>query len=130
MTRTVVIGRANAEMHRIYDTVREAQRRGVAAVRDGALCNSVDAAARDCIYSNGFEGCFTHSTGHSLGLEIHEAPFCSARSEDVLRTGMLMTVEPGIYIEGFGGVRIEDTVLVTDDGCEVLGCSSKELIEL
>ncbi len=130
MTRTVVIGKANAEMLKIYNTVYEAQRRGVAAVKNGVPCKEVDAATRDYIYGAGYEGCFGHSTGHSLGLDIHEMPSCSIRSEDTLKTGMLMTVEPGIYVEGLGGVRIEDTVLVTDSGCEVLASSPKELIEL
>lgn len=130
MTRTIVIGRADDEMKRIYETVLEAHLRGIAAVRDGAACRDVDAAARDYIYSKGYKGRFGHSTGHSLGLEIHEAPVCSARSNDTLKAGMLMTVEPGIYIEGLGGVRIEDTVLVTADGCEDLARSPKQLIEL
>lgn len=130
MTRTIVIGKANEEMRRIYETVKEAQRLGVMAVRDGAYCKAVDAAARDYIASQGYGAYFTHSTGHSLGLEIHEAPACSPKSDAVLKTGMLMTVEPGIYVEGAYGVRIEDTVLVTDNGCEILAASIKELIEL
>ena len=130
MTRTVVLGKASDKMKDVYNTVLEAQRLGVLAVGDGVPCKAVDAAARDYIRSKGYGGYFTHSTGHSLGLEIHESPACSPKSEGVLKAGMLMTVEPGIYIEGFGGVRIEDTVLVTEDGCEVLAASTKELIEL
>ena len=129
MTRTVVLGKASDKMKDVYYTVLEAQRLGVKAVGNGVACKAVDAAAREYIKSKGYGAYFTHSTGHSLGLEIHEAPSCSPKSEAVLKTGMLMTVEPGIYIEGSYGVRIEDTVLVTADGCEVLA-SSKELIEL
>lgn len=130
MTRTVVLGKADAEMRRIYNTVLEAQRLAIAKVKAGVPCKEVDAAARDYIYEMGYVGKFGHSTGHSLGLEIHEAPSFSMKSEDVLQSGMIMTVEPGIYIEGFGGVRIEDMVLVTDDGCINLTASPKELIEL
>lgn len=130
MTRTVVLGKADDKMKEIYDTVLGAQLAGVAAVADGVPCSGVDAAARDYIKERGYGQYFTHSTGHSLGLEIHESPSCSPKSEAVLKTGMLMTVEPGIYIEGYGGVRIEDTVLVKDTGCEVLATSTKELLEL
>lgn len=130
MTRTVVIGKANDKMRHMYNTVLEGQRRAIAAVHDGVACKAVDAAARDYIYAQGYEGCFGHSTGHSLGLEIHESPSCSTASQIVLRAGMFMTVEPGVYIEGFGGVRIEDTVLVTQTGCEDIAASTKELIEL
>lgn len=130
MTRTVVLGKASDEMRRIYETVLEGQRRGIAAIRDGVNCREVDAAARDYIYAQGYEGRFGHSTGHSLGLEIHESPVCSTRSKGVLKAGMFMTVEPGIYVEGLGGVRIEDTVLVTADGCEDIASSPKQLIEL
>ncbi len=130
MTRTVVLGKASDAMRRIYNTVLEAQLRGIAAVKDGVACKAVDAAARDYIAAQGYGEYFTHSTGHSLGLEIHESPACTPKSADVLKSGMFMTVEPGIYIEGIGGVRIEDMVLVTDNGCEDFTASPKELIEL
>lgn len=130
MTRTIVLGKASDKMRHIYETVLEGQKRAIAAIKSGAHCKAVDKAARDYIYAEGYEGCFGHSTGHSLGLEIHELPSCSTRSEDVLQSGMFMTVEPGIYIEGLGGVRIEDTVLVTDTGCENIAVSPKHLIEL
>lgn len=130
MTRTIVLGKADDRMRDIYGTVLEAQLLGVKAIKDGVPCKAVDAAAREHINGKGYKGYFTHSTGHSLGLEIHEAPSCSPKSEAVLKAGMLMTVEPGIYIEGAYGVRIEDTVLVTEDGCEILAKSTKELIEL
>ncbi len=130
MTRTVVIGKPDDKMIHVYETVKESQRLGVAAVAAGAPCRDVDKACRDYINSRGYEGLFGHGTGHSLGLEIHEMPACNTRSLDTLAAGMLMTVEPGVYIEGFGGVRIEDTVLVTETGCEVLASSTKELILL
>lgn len=130
MTRTVVLGKADAEMRRMYNTVLEAQRLAIAKIKAGVPCKEVDAAARDYIYEMGYVGKFGHSTGHSLGLEIHETPTFSKKSEAVLQSGMIMTVEPGIYIEGFGGVRIEDMVLVTEDGCINLTASPKELIEL
>lgn len=130
MTRTVVIGKASAEMKKIYKTVLEAQKAGIAAIKDGGSCKSADAVARKIIEDNGYGEYFTHSLGHSLGLEIHESPVCSPNSADTLRAGMFMTVEPGIYIEGLGGVRIEDMVLVTENGCENFTASPKELIEL
>jgi len=130
MTRTVVLGKASEEMRRVYATVLEAQERAIAAIKEGVACKAVDAAARELIREKGYGKYFTHSTGHSLGLEIHESPACSPRSEAVLKTGMLMTVEPGIYIEGFGGVRIEDMVFVTEKGCKNLTASPKNLIEI
>lgn len=130
MTRTVVLGKADDKIRDIYETVLEAQKRGIAAARAGVDGASVDAAARDYINSRGYEGKFGHSLGHSLGLEIHESPRFSSRSTDIFVPGNIMTVEPGIYIEGFGGCRIEDMVLITEDGCENLTNSPKELIEL
>lgn len=130
MTRTVVIGKADDDMRFVYNTVLEAQFYGIAAVKEGVSCRAVDAAAREVIAGVGYGQYFTHSTGHSLGLEIHERPACAPKSDETLRAGMLMTVEPGIYIEGAYGVRIEDMVLVTADGCENLTGSPKELIEL
>lgn len=130
MTRTVVIGRASDEMRAVYDTVLDAQSLAIAAMRDGASCFEVDKTARDRIDGTKYRGSFTHSLGHSLGLEIHESPACSPKSRDTLRAGMFMTSEPGIYIEGFGGVRIEDTVLITAEGCDDLAASDKRLTEL
>lgn len=130
MTRTVVLGKADEEMHRIYNTVLSAQERAIATVKNGVECKTVDAAAREHIANAGYGKYFTHSTGHSLGLEIHEQPVCTPKSEDTLVSGMFMTVEPGIYVEGFGGVRIEDMVLVTENGCEDFTQSPKHLIEL
>ncbi|MFR5864761.1 MAG: M24 family metallopeptidase [Acutalibacteraceae bacterium] len=130
MTRTVVLGRATPEMKRIYDTVLTAQEKAIAAVRGGVPCSAVDAAARTHIDACGYAGLFGHSTGHSLGLEIHERPAFSAACADPAAPGTVMTVEPGVYVEGLGGVRIEDMVLVTEMGCENLTRSPKQLIEL
>ena len=130
MTRTVVLGRATPEMKRIYDTVLTAQEKAIAAVRGGVPCSAVDAAARTHIDACGYAGLFGHSTGHSLGLEIHERPAFSAACADPAAPGTVMTVEPGVYVEGLGGVRIEDMVLVTETGCENLTRSPQQLIEL
>lgn len=116
MTRTVVLGRATPEMKRIYDTVLTAQEKAIAAVRGGVPCSAVDAAARTHIDACGYAGLFGHSTGHSLGLEIHERPAFSAACADPAAPGTVMTVEPGVYVEGLGGVRIEDMVLGHRDG--------------
>ena len=130
MTRTVVLGRATPEMKRIYDTVLTAQEKAIAAVRGGVPCSAVDAAARTHIDACGYAGLFGHSTGHSLGLEIHERPAFSAACADPAAPRTVMNVEPGVYVEGLGGVRIEDMVLVTETGCENLTRSPKQLIEL
>lgn len=131
MTRTVVIGRADREMKHIYETVLAAQQAALDAVRVGALCRSVDDAARSIIYNAGYRGCFGHGTGHGVGLQIHEAPRLSPLAgEAVLLPGHVVTVEPGIYLEGKYGCRIEDMVTLTADGCRNLTKSPKELIEL
>ena len=130
MTRTVVLGKADDEMKFIYNTVLEAQLAAIAAMRPGATGKEVDAAARDIIKAAGYGDNFGHGTGHSLGLEIHEAPNSSFRSEATFEVGQFQTVEPGIYLEGKYGVRIEDLVLVTENGCEDLTKSEKQLIEL
>lgn len=130
MTRTVVLGKATLRQKEIYQTVLSAQKAGVAAVRSGLLGKEVDAVARDIITEAGLGEYFGHALGHGTGLMIHEAPTLSPRSEKKLEPGMLVTVEPGIYIEGFGGVRIEDLVCVTENGCLNLTTSDKELLEL
>ena len=122
MTRTVVIGKANDKQKEIYNVVLEAQLAGLGA--------SVDKVARDIITEAGYGDCFGHSLGHSVGLFIHEKPGLAPSDETVLQAGMIETVEPGIYVPGFGGVRIEDMVLVTETGCRNLTGSPKELIEL
>jgi Xaa-Pro aminopeptidase len=131
LTRTVVLGPASEEQRALYDIVLEAQTRGIAAIRDGAEGRIVDAAARAYITETGHGNDFGHGLGHGVGLDIHEAPRLSRVSDHVLSAGDVVTVEPGVYVRGSGGVRIEDCVLVTGEGAEVLGRAPKErLIEL
>ena len=130
MTRTVVLGCADAKQREIYETVLRAQTETLAALHAGMRGKEIDAVARDIINAAGFEGCFGHGLGHSVGLEIHEPPYANYRSDEIVKAGMLMTVEPGIYIDGFGGVRIEDLTVVTEEGHENLAHSPKELIEI
>ncbi len=130
MTRTVAVGSINEEQQTVYETVLEAQRLALEAIKPQVECCAVDKIARDFIADKGFGKCFGHGLGHSVGLEIHESPACSPRDKTPLEEGMIMTVEPGIYIENKFGVRIEDMVLVTKTGCENLTHSPKELIIL
>ena len=130
MTRTVVIGRANDTQREIYETVKRAQAAGCSRIRAGVAGTDPDRAARDVIKDAGFGDFFGHGLGHGVGLEIHEEPFMSPRCEKTLTAGSVVTVEPGIYLPRWGGVRIEDTVVVKEDGCEVLTLSPKELIAL
>lgn len=130
MTRTVVLGKADEKQKHIYETVLRAQEMTLQGIRAGMTGREIDAIARNIIYEAGYEGCFGHSTGHSIGLEVHEAPTAGPKSEQVFEDGMLVTVEPGIYVQDFGGVRIEDLVIVRKDGCENLTHSDKKLIEL
>lgn len=130
MTRTVAFGEVSREQKRVYNTVLQAQLNGLSAVKDGVTCGEVDNTARSYIYQAGFEGYFGHSTGHGVGLDIHEMPFVSPNSETVLHNGMVITVEPGIYIPDKFGVRIEDMAVVTNDGCINLATFPKELIIL
>ncbi len=127
ITRTVAVGTPQAELQRVYQVVRAAQEAGIAAVRPGAQARDVDAAARQVIAKAGYGERFGHGTGHGVGLEIHEWPQISSRSDDTLEPGMVLTVEPGIYLPGVGGVRIEDTVLVTSEGAQILTVSPKSL---
>src|SRR6266496_725618 len=130
MTRTLHIGRPTAEARRAYEAVREAQQAGLEAVKPGRTVGEVDSSARKLLYSKGLERFFTHSTGHGLGLEIHEAPRVAAAQRERLRPGMVITVEPGVYLPGKWGVRIEDTVVVTESGCDILTKCPKELLSL
>jgi Xaa-Pro aminopeptidase len=130
MTRMLFLGKPPAKVRHLYDAVLEAQLAAIDSVRDGVTAGSVDRAARRVLQAKGYEKAFVHSTGHGLGLEIHEPPRIGKKDKTVLRGGMAITIEPGAYLEGFGGVRIEDTVLVTSSGCEVLTPTSKELIAL
>jgi Xaa-Pro aminopeptidase/Xaa-Pro dipeptidase len=128
MTRTVWLdGEPDAELRRIHAAVVESNEAGISAVRPGATGHDVDEACRAVLRRHGLEEHFLHSTGHGVGLEIHEAPSARRGSDDVLEPGVVLTVEPGAYIPGVGGVRIEDMVLVTDTGHEVLTSSPKEL---
>lgn len=130
LTRTVVLGEADEEMRKVYETVLEANKRGIEASKQGQMCKNVDFAARDYITAKGYGSYFSHSTGHSLGVEIHESPSVSRVSENILEAGNVITIEPGIYIPNKYGVRIEDTVLITPMGAEVLSKSPKHLIEI
>ncbi|MBE3596543.1 MAG: aminopeptidase P family protein [Hydrogenibacillus sp.] len=128
ITRTIAVGEPPKELLAIYEIVRRAQEAALRAVRPGASAKDVDRAARAYIEEHGYGPRFGHSTGHGIGLEVHEGPAVSAKSEAVLEPGMVITVEPGIYLPGLGGVRIEDDVLVTETGAEVLTTSPKTLI--
>jgi Xaa-Pro aminopeptidase len=130
MTRTIVLGKADSEMKRIYETVLTAQKEAMKFIRAGVSCKDADKVARDIISDAGYGEYFSHSLGHSLGLEIHELPSLSPRSVDTLVAGNIVTVEPGIYIPGKYGVRIENMVLVTQNGCESLTNSNNSLIEI
>jgi Xaa-Pro aminopeptidase len=127
MARMLHAGEPGRRTKRLYGAVLEAQRAAVDAVRPGATAGDVDGAARRVLQRHGLAAAFVHSTGHGLGLEIHEAPRLGRRDATPLETGMAITVEPGVYIEGFGGIRIEDTVIVTPTGCEILTPTGKQL---
>jgi len=128
MTRTISFGEPDPELARIYEIVRAAQQAGVEAVASGKTGGEVDEAARSVVEQSGYS--FGHGTGHGCGLEVHEAPTIRRGGEDVLGDGMAITIEPGIYLPGLGGVRIEDLVIVTNGGCDVLTRSPKELIRV
>jgi Xaa-Pro aminopeptidase len=130
MTRTLYIGKAPKRFKTLYRAVLDAQLAAIDAVRPGVTAAQVDAAARSVLSAAGFGDAFVHSTGHGLGLEIHEEPRIGKRSKTVLQPGFTITIEPGAYLEGYGGVRIEDTVVVTESGCEVLTPTAKTLTEL
>jgi len=130
MTRTIVIGKASDEQKKIYNLVLKAQLAALDFIKAGYKGNEIDKVARDIIYGAGYEGCFGHGLGHSVGLHVHENPRLSMIEEDIIEAGMTETVEPGIYIKGFGGVRIEDLVVVTEDGHINFTKSEKKLIEL
>ncbi|MDR2687176.1 MAG: aminopeptidase P family protein [Oscillospiraceae bacterium] len=128
MTRTVAIGEPGEEQRRIYEIVLEAQRAALEKLAPGVFCKEIDAAARGVVGAAGYGEHFRHGTGHGVGLEIHEAPSLSRKSRDVLAPGMVVTVEPGIYLPGKCGVRIEDMALITETGHENLTRAEKELI--
>jgi len=130
MTRTVAIGEPGEEQKKIYEIVLEAQQAALARLAPGVPCKDIDAAARDVIEAAGYGDHFRHGTGHGVGLEIHEAPVLSGKSKDILAPGMVVTVEPGIYLPGKCGVRIEDMALITENGYENLTGTGKELLVL
>lgn len=130
ITRTIAVGEPSDKLKEIYNIVLEAQLRGVNGIKAGLTGREADALTRDYITEKGYGEYFGHSTGHGIGLEIHEGPSLAFRSETVLEPGMVVTVEPGIYIPNVGGVRIEDDIIVTAEGNEVLTKSPKELIIL
>lgn len=128
MTRTVAIGRVSEKQKFVYETVLAAQAAALARLKPGTSCKAADAAARDLIRDAGFGKFFGHGTGHGVGIEVHEGPTLSPLSLDVLKAGNVVTAEPGIYLPGEFGVRIEDMALITADGYENLTASPKELI--
>jgi Xaa-Pro aminopeptidase/Xaa-Pro dipeptidase len=129
-TRTFAVGSATPEMKRVYDIVLQSQRAGLKAARAGAKCGDLDAACRDLIRERGFEKLFIHSTGHGIGLDVHEPPWIRMKNPEELKENMAVTVEPGIYLENKFGVRIEDSIVVTANGPKVLNRFSKDLIIL
>jgi Xaa-Pro aminopeptidase len=126
MTRTVMIGEPSETQARMYEVVREAQAAGVAAVKSGAEARSVDDACRSVIREAGWDEAFLHATGHGVGLDIHEPPRVARTADAMLADGQVVTVEPGVYLAEHGGVRIEDTVVVTSGGCRTLTLAPKE----
>jgi Xaa-Pro aminopeptidase len=127
MTRTFSLGRWSKQMREIYAVTLEAFEAALAAVGEGTPCRVVDAAARDIITAAGYGEQFGHGLGHGIGLEVHEAPRLARRSDDTLRAGMVVTIEPGIYLPGIGGVRIEDDVLVTARGARTLSSLPRDI---
>ena len=130
MTRTVAVGKDSQKQKEIYDTVLSAQKAALDILKKGVSCKDADGAARDIIKNAGYGDYFGHGTGHGVGIEIHESPNLSPRSEQILDTGHIVTVEPGIYIPDEFGVRIEDMALITENGYENLTSTPKELIIL
>jgi Xaa-Pro aminopeptidase len=130
MTRTVGFGAVEEPLRTVYDVVRRAQQAGVDAVRAGATAADVDHAARQVVEAAGYGDAFGHGLGHGVGLEIHEGPSLRPGGTDVLPRGAVVTIEPGIYLDGLGGVRIEDMVEVTDAGCRVMPGTTKDLLVL
>jgi Xaa-Pro aminopeptidase len=128
MTRTPVVGEASDKHREIYAIVKEAQKRGCEIAKAGVPCKDVDFATRDYIDQMGYSEFYTHGTGHGLGLEIHTSPRFSPQSDQILEKNNVMTIEPGIYLAGWGGVRIEDDVIIGDNDCEILNKTTKELV--
>lgn len=129
-TNTLVLGKATPRQKEIYAVVKEAHDKSLSAVRPGVGCKDLDLLAREVIEKAGYGSYFGHGTGHGVGMDVHERPLVSPNGEGVIEEGMVFSIEPGIYIPGYGGVRIEDVVVVTSDGCEVLSRADKEHFEL
>ena len=130
MTRCVYFGTPPRSVKQMYRAVLEAQLAAIREVRADVPVAKVDGAARKVLKEYGLEKAFVHSTGHGLGLEIHEAPRISQKEKTKLKAGMVITIEPGVYLEGVGGIRIEDTVLVTENGCQIMTPTSKDFVTL
>jgi len=128
--RTIFVGSPTPEQRRLFDVMARAQEAAVDAIRPGVKCKEIDRAARSAIEQAGYGPQFTHRTGHGIGIDIHEAPYFSASDETVLQAGMVMSVEPGIYVDGVGGFRHSDTIIVTESGADVLTKFPKTLAEL
>ncbi|MBN2438834.1 MAG: aminopeptidase P family protein [Deltaproteobacteria bacterium] len=126
-TCTFFVGRASERQREVYRHVLEAHDRAIRAIRAGVSCGEIDGVARSHLAGEGLASAFAHGTGHGVGLDVHEAPRLAAGREELLRAGMVVTVEPGVYLPGLWGIRIEDTVLVTQEGCEILTRTSKDL---
>ncbi len=130
MTRTYAVGEPSVKMQEIYEIVREAQSRAQDALKPGVLCKDVDKIARDYIASCGYGEYFAHGLGHGVGLDIHEYPVLNPSANDMLEENMVVTVEPGIYLPGIGGVRIENTCVITKAGHESLFKASTDLVKI
>jgi Xaa-Pro aminopeptidase len=130
MTRMLCAGKVSTRLKQLYKAVLESQLAAIDSIREGFPAHKVDLTARSVLKTHGLDQYFVHSTGHGLGLEIHEAPSLRKKDKTPLEAGMVITVEPGVYVEGVGGIRIEDTVLVTRNGFEILTPTRKELIQL
>jgi len=130
ITRTIYVGRTPPRIRNWYQAVKEAQQAAIAAIRPGVMCGDVDAAARQVLAGYGLDQYFVHSTGHGLGLEVHEEPRLARGQKRKLEAGNVITIEPGVYVAGVGGIRIEDDVLVTATSSEVLTRVTRDLIEL
>jgi Xaa-Pro aminopeptidase len=130
MTRVSYLGSPPRQMRQLYRAVLEAQLAAIHAVRAGVPVAKVDATARQVLKQHKLEKAFVHSTGHGLGLEIHEPPRLAKKEKAKLKAGMVITIEPGVYLDGVGGIRIEDTLLVTENGCQIMTPTSKEFVHL
>jgi Xaa-Pro aminopeptidase len=130
LTRTVYVGKASPRIRKWYDAVRQAQGAAIAATRSGALAGDIDRAARRVLVGMGLEKYFVHSTGHGLGLEVHEDPRLARGQKQPLQAGNVVTIEPGVYVDGVGGIRIEDDVAVHADRTEVLTVAPRDFLEL